>query len=461
MTQLAVDLHCHSSFAGGASQRSKYSLGSSEAVARRVLKRFQQAEENMPLKGIQVLGTGDCQFEPWYQLLMDNLEEVERGIWQQQGGGHVKYVLQTELIFTAPIGRRRKQVHVVILFPDPTRIRELQELLKLWDVKHETMARPFIPCDSIKDVETKIYSIQDLDNWIEIIPAHIMTPTGVYGSDVRINQLSQFFGSASEIIRVVETGLSADPELLSMIPELHARTLLSNSDAHSPQLHRIGREFTVLEIRGNLTYSSIVEALRKKSIAFTAEFPPAEGRYFLTGHRKGRKDGVVHQQGGYCAFSPEFVPKDERCPLCGKKLTIGVLQRICEIHEYQRKSPAFSDIPLSSNSTLLAQQYMHLIPLIDVICFSLKIKSPTSKKVLSVYRNIISEFGPEVELWRKSPDQILSEVTSTIPPQVVKAIVAVKNGQYGYFPPGHDGEYGKLVIGRTFDYWHLNLINYG
>ncbi len=457
MTKIAVDLHCHSSFAGGASQKSKASLGSTEAVIKRVYKRFQQAEENMPLKGIQILGTGDCQFKPWYDLLMNNLEEIEPGLWEQKGGGHVKYLLQTELIFTAPFGKRRKQVHVLILFPDPARVLELQELLQQWKVKHETMARPFVTCKSITDVENKIFSIQELDQWIEIIPAHIMTPTGIFGSDVRINSLKDFFGKAHELIRVVETGLSADPELLALIPELHSKTLISNSDAHSPQLHRVGREFSILNVKGNLSYQSLITSLRKNEIEFTAEFPPAEGRYFLTGHRKGRKDGNKHQNGCYCAFSPKFVPKDEKCPLCNKRLTIGVLQRVIEIHEYQKKHLDFSH--LATNATSPRRQFLHLIPLIDVICFVLGIKTTTSKKVLSLYRQIIADLGPEVEMWSKTPDQIQSEVSNAIPKDVVTAILTVKRGQYGYFPPGHDGEYGYLTIGKTFDYWSMNIIN--
>lgn len=457
MTELAVDLHCHSSYAGGASQKSVTSLGSKEAVAKRALKRFQQAEKNMPLKGIQVLGTGDVQFDPWNRVLFEHLEEHETGLWEQQGGGHVQYVLQTEVIFTAPIGKRRKQVHVVILFPDPTRVQEFQQLLISWDVKHETMARPFITCDGIQDVERKCFAIQELDEWIEIIPAHVMTPTGVYGSAVRVNALSQFFGRANELIRVIETGLSADPELLALIPELHEKTLLSNSDAHSPQLHRIGREFTILEVKRKLSYHAIIDALRKRSIAFTAEFPPSEGRYFFTGHRKGRKSGVAHQKGGFCAFSPRHVPQDERCPQCGKKLTVGVLQRIMEVHDFQAKSEEFSD-QLVDSTPPIKQSFLHLIPLIDVICFTLGIKSPTSKKVLTLYRQVVNHLGPEVDLWRKSVDQIRNNVSNNLPETIVEHIIAIKNGQYGYYPPGHDGEYGRLVIGKTFDYWSMKIV---
>ncbi len=456
MGLVAADLHCHSSFAGGASQKSASSLGSREAVLKRVLNRFRQAEKSMPLKGIQLLGTGDCQFDPWLQLLMEFLEEVGTGVWEQKGGGNVQYVLQTELIFTAPIGKRRKQVHVLVLFPDPTRVKELQDLLSKWSVKHQTMARPFITCQSSDEVSDRIFAIQCLDSLIEIIPAHVMTPTGVFGSDVRVNLLEDFFGSSSEVIRVVETGLSADPELLAYIPQLETRALLSNSDAHSPQLHRIGREFSVLEVNGRVNYKNIINALRYRKIRFTAEFPPAEGRYFLTGHRKGRKDGKLHRAGGFCAFSPNFVPKNEKCPLCGKRLTIGVLQRIKEIHDHQVKQLALDD-----KSFKPSQEFLHLIPLIDIIGFVLGIKSPTSKKVLSLYEQVIQILGPEVELWRKSVDEIVSELArKQIPSELIEAISMVKSGNYGYYPPGHDGEYGQMVIGKNFDYWSIEIINF-
>ena len=134
--------------------------------------------------------------------------------------------------------------------------------------------------------------------------------------------IDEFFGESSSYIHAVETGLSADPMILGMIPELDNRTLISNSDCHSGASHRLGREFTTLDIKEK-TYRGIIDAIRNGKVIRTAEFNPAEGRYFLTGHR-GDKKG---HEGVACSFSPSFAPADNICPICSKKLTIGVLQR--------------------------------------------------------------------------------------------------------------------------------------
>ncbi len=46
----------------------------------------------------------------------------------------------------------------------------------------------------------------------------------------------------------LELGLSADSDMADTIEELENIPFLTNSDAHSPWPHRLGREFNELEI---------------------------------------------------------------------------------------------------------------------------------------------------------------------------------------------------------------------
>ena len=112
-----------------------------------------------------------------------------------------------------------------------------------------------------------------------------MTPEGIYGGRERINFMSDFFGDYTKEINAVETGLSADPNILGLIPELDDVALISNADAHSSNLNRIGREFTTYNLK-NFDYQSLINSIRKNKIIQTTEFNPAEGKYFLTGHRE-------------------------------------------------------------------------------------------------------------------------------------------------------------------------------
>jgi len=95
---------------------------------------------------------------------------------------------------------------------------------------------------------------------------------------------------------------------------------VSNSDAHS--LRKIGREANAFDLDfGKLSYDEIVRIIKDKNpkeFLFTIEFFPEEGKYHLDGHAD-------------CKFSCK--PAETKrlkgiCPKCGKKLLVGVLNRI-------------------------------------------------------------------------------------------------------------------------------------
>ncbi len=456
--EINTDLHAHSAFAGGA-------LGGGKTQSekeKRIKKRFIESSLYSPLKGVDLIGTGDCQYEPWLQFLRDNLIETEPGIYSYEN--HTtdrneiipsnykykdpKYLLQTEVIFTGPVpnSTKKKKAHVLLFFPDVARIHEFNELLDQFGVARSNIARPFIVSSTLEETESKLNAILDLDPMIEVVPAHVLTPEGVYGSSQRINYLSDFFGSVEERIHAIETGLSADPDILGLIPELDNRTLISNADAHSSALNRIGREFTTLEI-SKLNYKSIIDSIRKNKIVKTAEFHPTEGRYFLTGHRSGRKQPSIHHN-QFCCFSPKYVPLHDLCPQCGKELTVGVLQRAFEIAHEQGEPRKIGEGP--------KRPFVTMVPLIEIIAFSLGMKSLVSKKVLKLYSEIIKITQTEVNLWTKSNLQELwdSDVSNVI----IENITKIKSGNFRFSPIGFDGLYGELEIGKTQNYEEISLI---
>ena len=99
------------------------------------------------------------------------------------------------------------------------------------------------------------------------------------------------------------------------VSALHSLTLVSNSDAHSPS--KLGREANLLKT--GLSYPELVRAIRTgEGFAGTIEFFPAEGKYHLDGHRAC----------GVCLTPEETARRDGLCPVCGKKLTIGVEHRV-------------------------------------------------------------------------------------------------------------------------------------
>jgi PHP family Zn ribbon phosphoesterase len=329
-------------------------------------------------------------------------------------------------------------------------VESFRDLLTSWDVKHEKMARPFVKCISHTQISDRIFQILDIDPFIEIIPAHIMTPQGVFGSNIKLTQLSDFFGSATDRINILETGLSADPQFLGLIPELDNKTLISNSDAHSSALHRMGREFTVLNV-SKITYSNIIQSLRSNKVEYTVEFPPEEGRFFLTGHRSGRKKPGIHDASQYCYFSPQHVPDGDICPICHKTLTIGVFQRCVEISRAQGSNRNLKSVKTH-------QKFIRMVPLIDILSKARNVKTKTAKLLIKDYKHIVSIIGPENILWKITLDEMEGKLSDQVDETILNALRHVKKGNFTFYPYGYDGEYGTLKLGERGNFQDIKVI---
>lgn len=406
--KLAVDLHSHSGYAGG--------VGQIELKA---------VSKTMKLKGIDVFGTGDCIFSPRTEELKIELIEVEEGLFSLPNDTS-RFLLQTEVIFSTRLsGYKNKTVaHHIILFPNFEAIAKMQKLMHKWKMKN-TIGRPFIVSNSHTELAEQLFQIADIDPLIEIIPAHIMTPDGILGSKNNLSEMKEFYGNFLPKIHCIETGLSADPAMLQQIPDLVDLTFISNSDCHSAALNRIGREFTVLNVEEK-NYFSIIDSLRKNKVDFTAEFNPAEGRYFLTGHRANRS-GHEHE----IVFLEDF-PPDLICPTCGKKMNLGVQQRCRQLQDDKI-------IPRK-------RHFKHLIPLVEVIAESLDLKSSSSRKVQQVFNEIMQKFPSEIELWQSDNVQVMLD--KRVEKKTINRILAVQKGDFRFDPAGFDGLYGNLKIGN-------------
>ncbi|MEO0146932.1 MAG: endonuclease Q family protein, partial [candidate division WOR-3 bacterium] len=253
-----------------------------------------------------------------------------------------------------------------------------------------------------------------------VIPAHIWTPWfSVFGANSGFNSLQEAFGPLVDSITALETGLSSDPPMNWRVSELDRFSLVSNSDAHSPD--RIGREANVFS--GPLDYFQLKEALEKKDrsrFLFTIEFYPEEGKYHYDGHRVCK---VV--------FHPRETKKHNGiCPVCGKPVTVGVLHRVEELADRPEgeKPPSAID-------------YRSLIPLREIIGDVLG-TGPSSKSVDNIYSKLISGLGSEMNvLLNASLEDIAKFSDSTI----AKGVAAARRGDVDIIP-GHDGEYGKISL---------------
>ena len=262
--------------------------------------------------------------------------------------------------------------------------------------------------------------VLDISSDCMIIPAHAWTPWfSVFGANSGFDSLEECFGELTPQIRAIETGLSSDPEMNWRISALDAITLLSNSDAHSP--NRLGREANAFDCEPD--YKEITEAIRKKErrkLLFTIEFFPEEGKYHYDGHRDCQ---VV--------FGPsESKANHHLCPVCHKKLTLGVMYRVEELAD---RPPGF--IPKNAIPSI------HLIPLEEIIAEALGYKVGT-KAVESEYDRLLERGGSEFRILLDStPD----ELASFVQPKVLEGIVRMRQGKVSILP-GHDGVYGKITL---------------
>ena len=163
-----------------------------------------------------------------------------------------------------------------------------------------------------------------------------------------------------------------------MVSALDKYLLVSNSDAHSPA--NLAREANVFNC--GLNYDDVYEAINVDRDKFygTLEFYPEEGKYHFDGHRKC----------GICLAPSETVKLGVVCPVCGGRITVGVLHRVEELAD--RDSPSLDkDKP-----------FERIVPLTEVIASSVGLSSG-SVKVKRKYEELLSELGSELYIIREAP----------------------------------------------------------
>jgi uncharacterized protein (TIGR00375 family) len=199
--------------------------------------------------------------------------------------------------------------------------------------------------------------------------------------------------------------------------------LVSNSDSHSAWPWRIGREANVFELESP-SYREIIDAIRKKDLKrfkFTIEVDPSYGKYHWTGHRNCN-----------VSFPPaEAIKLGGRCPVCHRRLTKGVEQRVEELAD---RPPGFK--PKG------AIPYLHLLPLSEVIAAVIGVDQPSNSKVWKIYNALIERFGDEFTVLIDAPREKLVEV---VDPRIAEAVIRVREDRVKVIP-GYDGVYGKLII---------------
>ncbi len=287
----------------------------------------------------------------------------------------------------------------------------------------------------------------EIDERIMLIPCHAWTPHfGIYGSASGYDSLQEAFGDLEKYVYGIETGLSSDPEMNWLMPELHNRSILSFSDAHSPA--KMGREATVFQLE-NITYESVRQAImqpmqnvistpRKDNnrILYTIEFYPEEGKYHYSGHRNCR---VVQ--------TPEEIGVSGNiCPVCHRRLTEGVLYRVQQLSkakhiEIAERAKNEKGLKWYHDPNHYYPPYLKLVPLNEIVSEAIGI-GVSSKKVKGLYTLLIDSLGSEIDILLQVPIVDIEKVGGA---RIAEAVQKVRAGDI-VIEPGYDGIYGKVAI---------------
>lgn len=428
MKQFRADLHIHSRF--------------SRATSKKLTPRHLSAWAEV--KGLDVLGTGDCTHPEWLDELEDQLvEDSQSGLFRLKEPaelgkeiprfdetamhGRSLFMLQGEISSIYKRGGKVRKVHNLVFMPTFEAARKFSN--RLGEIGNITSdGRPILGMDS-RDILDLVLETHPL---AFLIPAHIWTPWfSLFGSKSGFDTIEECYGDYASEIFALETGLSSDPEMNWLWSALDRFTLVSNSDAHSGD--KLGRECNLFA--GDISYEGMYRSLRGEGLGHnflgTMEFFPEEGKYHLDGHRKCN---VVMEP-------RETLTRDGICPVCGKPLTVGVLHRVLSL--------ADRDTPEQPSK---AGDYSSLIPLPELMGEVLGVGAKT-KKVMTLYAEAIHSLGSEMAILRDVPEEDIRKVH----PLLAEAVSRMRKGEV-LRQPGFDGEYGVV---RVFSQKERNEFKHG
>ncbi len=397
MPEFVADFHIHS----------RYSRACSKDLSVKELAKWAK------LKGIGLLGTGDFTHPLWLQELEDTLRPTGSGLFSAEEGAH--FILTAEVNTLFYKRGKAHNIHHVLFTPSFETVKRInQELASFGSLSID--GRPILQMEAWRLVEV----VLGIDPRCLVVPAHAWTPWfSIFGSTSGFDTVEECFEHQAKNIFVLETGLSSDPAMNWRLSKLDRYTLISNSDSHSAR--RIGREANVFNCA--LNYDEIMQALRTKDAGkflYTVEFFPEEGKYHYDGHRNCK-----------VRLSPtESRAKGRRCPVCGKSVTIGVMNRVESLADRPEGTEPARAVP-----------FKHSVPLDEIIADAIGMGVGT-QGVDREYFNLIERCGTEFDVLLKTPEEKLRSVTSS---RIAEGIVRMRNRQVT-IEPGYDGEYGKVHI---------------
>lgn len=420
-----ADLHLHSRYSRAVSQEMNL-----PTIARYARK-----------KGLEILATGDWTHPLWFREIHSQLEETKKGLYtlksQSPDDKPIYFFLSVEISCIYSQGGKARRIHNLVFVPNFDAAEKINKELIKRGANLSSDGRPIIGLSS----KNLLSLIMEIDENSLLIPAHIWTPWfGVFGANSGFDSLEECFENSAQYIYGIETGLSSDPEMNWEINELNTRSILSFSDAHSPA--KMGREVTTFRLN-DISYDAIREAIMVPSqrsvssenrVLYTVEFYPEEGKYHYNGHR----NCDIYQT------PEETKEKGEICPVCKRRITVGVMQRVMDLADETVHGIIQSNqqgLTWIKDPKAKHPPFVKLVPLNEIIAESLK-STVSSMKVKTTFDNICETFGSEMEVLLKTP---IAEIEKKAGERIAEGVAKVRGGNI-FIQPGYDNVYGTVKI---------------
>lgn len=361
-------------------------------------------------KGVDIVGIIDCASPA---VLHEIQACLDTGEMEELPGGGIQYTPRrdgcrpTVIILAAELETRERASseegagisHHIGFFPTLASIQEFSNRLRS-RVRNLTLSSQNCRMRAIELLEL----VEAHGGFL--IPAHAFTPhKSLYGSAAR--RLTALFAPEADRVFALELGLSADSHLADRLSELHPRTFVTNSDAHS--LPKIAREYNIL-CMASPTFEELRRVLRReqgRGVAANYGMDPRLGKY----HRTFCET---------CRHVEVLPPPVLHCSLCGtERVTCGVLDRIVEIQDFDAPQTPAHRPP-----------YRYQVPL----QFLPKIGPVTLDRLLN-------RFHTEMNVLHFVPAEDLAH---SVGETIAETILQARAGTLALMPGG-GGRYGRAV----------------
>ncbi len=372
-----------------------------------------------------------------------------------------RFVLQTEINSNFERNSKKYRIHNCILIDSFANADKILEYLS-WFGKVESDGRLTVKQDQ---TETLLWLKQNFPSSV-FFSWHIWTPYfGVLWSKYGFDSMSKAYWSSLSLIDAIETWLSSDPIMNWINPEIDNLTILSNSDAHSPE--NFAREANIFETKNKTfpTYKDLEKAIKNRKfdknfqnlhevekqyltdlfavktdlkLVWTIEFYPQEGKYFWDGHSKCN----------FLTTPSDTIRRNWLCPICGKKLIVWVFHRSFDIWDNKRISQIHfgeKDFWKQEEINEIAKifdrpNYQYIVPLWDIIR-EVFAANKWTKKADKTYNELLLQFGTEFDILLNLKIDKATEYNKFFG----YALEKVRNSEI-FIKPWYDGVFGVVSI---------------